>query len=659
MICCLNPHCQQPLNPDNDEVCRSCGAKLTPMLRGHFRPIRPIGQGGFGRTYLAVDEDRLNAPCVIKQFSPQIQGTKSLEKAIRLFNQEAVRLHELGEHPQIPTLLAYFEQDKYLYLVQQFIEGQTLFQELHRQGTFNEQKIRQVLSDILPVLKFIHARQVIHRDITPANIIRRQIDGKLMLIDFGIAKQLTQTSQGQPGTKIGTEGYAPIEQLRSGQAYPASDLYSLGATCIHLLTGVKPEELYNPLDGRWIWREQLIKKGTNVSDRLAKILDKLLKDLVSERFQSADEVLKHLNSTPSSSSASTARTSTKTGTATSSPATAGPMSKPPLSPTPLSKVPLSRVPLSRPPLSRPPLSKPFSSNPRTGNWRCVYTLTGHSSWITSVAISPNGQTLASGSLDDKIKLWNLQTGELVQTLTGHAKAVNTLAISPSGQTVVSGSDDRTIKLWNIYNGNLLRTLTDHSRDVSSVAISADGQTLASGSEDRTIKLWKLTSGSLRGTLLSPAGMIKSVALSANGQILASGGLDHQIKVWSLETGKLIRTLTGHFNAVNSVAISPDGKIIASGSKDKTIKLWNLETGELIRTLSDHSESVNSIVISYDSNMLVSGSSDKTVKLWSIHSGELLFTLSEHTNPVSSVAISSDGQIVVSGSWDNTVRVWQK
>lgn len=657
MICCLNPNCQQPLNPENEPFCKSCGAKLVPLLRGHYRPVRPLGQGGFARTYLAVDEDRLKTPCVIKQFSPQIQGTNSLDKAIQLFNQEAVRLHELGEHPQIPTLLAYFEQDKYLYLVQQFIEGQTLFQELHRQGTFSEPKIRQVLGDILPVLKFIHERQIVHRDITPANIIRRQIDGRLVLIDFGIAKQLRDTTQIQPGTRIGTEGYAPLEQLRSGQVYPASDVYSLGATCIHLLTGIKPEELYNPLQGRWIWHEFLLKKGINVSDRLTQILDKMLKDLVSDRYQSADEILREIGGQPLAPP-TPARTQPKPATVPPSPISKPPRSRLPLPKVPLSDPPVSKQSISQPPISRPPLTKAGSGS-KTGTWGCINTLSGHSSWVTAVAISPNGQTIVSGSLDDKIKIWHLQTGELTQTLSGHSKAINTLAISPNGQLLVSGGDDRTIKIWNLLTGSPLRTLTDHGRDVSSVAISADGLTLASGSKDRTIKLWKLTNGTLRGTLLSPAGMIKSVAISPDGKFLASGGLDNQIKLWAMDSGKLLRTLSGHFNLVNSVAISPDGKIIASGSKDKTIKLWDANTGELIRTLSDHTESVNSIAISPDGKMVVSGSSDKTIKLWNISTGELLYTLTGHTNQISSVTISLDGQNIVSGSFDNTIKIWEK
>ncbi|HEY9885569.1 MAG TPA: serine/threonine-protein kinase, partial [Thermosynechococcaceae cyanobacterium] len=396
MTCCLNPDCQQPQNADDVEFCLSCGTKLTVLLRGRYRVMRPIGQGGFGRTYLALDDDRLKARCVIKQFSPQLQGTKSLEKAVKLFEQEAVRLYELGEHPQIPALLAYFEHDKRLYLVQQFIEGNTLLQELAQNGVFIEQRIREVLAGILPILKFVHDHQVIHRDITPSNIIRRKFDNKLVLIDFGVAKLLSVEATNQPGTKIGTEGYAPIEQLRSGKAYPASDIYSLGATCLFLMTQVKPEDLYDPLEGRWLWRERLREKGQAISEPIAQILDKMLKDLVSERYPSAAAVMKDLRTALSSppvvaSSVSGAARSSGLAKGSSpssiasqsasqprvSPSVSQPhMSQPSMSQPAVGQVRVAGAPPSKQPVSRAPLSRqPVSGSQQ---WRCLHTLTGHS-----------------------------------------------------------------------------------------------------------------------------------------------------------------------------------------------------------------------------------------------------------------------------------------
>jgi acyl carrier protein len=299
MLYCFNSTCSNPFCPDGNKFCLSCGSQtLSPLFRNRYRVIRLLGEGGFGRTYEAIDTDRMDDPCVIKQFVPQVQGTAALEKATELFKQEAKRLYELGEHPQIPRLIAYFEQDKRLYLVQELIEGQTLLAELNQQGAFSEEKIRQLLADLLPVLKVVHERGVIHRDIKPENIMRRRKDGKLELIDFGVSKQVTATILGQAGTTVGTPGYAPMEQMR-GQVYPASDLYSLSVTCIRLLTGCLPkedgsDELYDALKGCWILQKHL-PQGTTISTQLKKVLNKLLQDYLKDRYQSADEVLQALD----------------------------------------------------------------------------------------------------------------------------------------------------------------------------------------------------------------------------------------------------------------------------------------------------------------------------------------------------------------------------
>ncbi len=320
MFYCSNPRCSNPFNPDNSKFCQSCGEPdLTPHFRNRYRVIRLLGEGGFGRTYEAIDIDRMDDSCVIKQFFPQVQGTSALQKATELFKQEAKRLYELGEHPQIPRLIAYFEQDKRLYLVQELIEGQNLLAELTQQGAFNEEKIWQLLADILPILKFVHDRNVIHRDIKLENIIRRRTSvsssppkpgnfrnsafcrrgrGELVLIDFGVSKQVTGSHLSQVGTTVGTPGYSPVEQMR-GQVFPGSDLYSLGVTCLRLLTQCLPkfdgsDDLYDPINGGWMWRERL-PAGTKVSSELANILDKLIKDDLKNRYQSADEVIKALN----------------------------------------------------------------------------------------------------------------------------------------------------------------------------------------------------------------------------------------------------------------------------------------------------------------------------------------------------------------------------
>ncbi len=309
MSYCVTPGCFTPYNPDLARFCLSCGSKL--LLRERYRSIQPIGRGGFGITFLAVDEDIPSKPrCVIKQLYLQSQGSLILKKAVQLFHQEAEHLDELGEHPQIPKLLAHFEENKRLYLVQELSEGETLEQELQRVGVFKETQIWELLQDVLPVLKFVHERQVIHRDIKPANIIRRRSDGKLVLIDFGVAKLISGTALLHTGTTVGSAEYMSPEQTK-GKAFPASDLYSLGVTCIYLLTGISPFNLFDIINNRWAWRNYL-PSGKGVSDRLGKILDGLLEDTLKERYQSADAVLQALNSKQRASNIHIQRTPNQT-----------------------------------------------------------------------------------------------------------------------------------------------------------------------------------------------------------------------------------------------------------------------------------------------------------------------------------------------------------
>lgn len=310
MTFCLNPDCPQPENPDRELLCRSCGTKL--LLGDRYRPIKPIGDGGFSRTFLGLDQYKPSRPyCAIKQFSPRSQGTGNLAKARALFQQEAIRLEELGTHPQIPDLLAHFEQDGYQYLIQEFIEGTDLEGELQELGSCDEGDIRQMLEDLLPVLQFVHDRKVIHRDIKPENIIRRHSDGQLVLVDFGASKLATKTTLARTGTTIGSAGYAAPEQT-FGKAVFASDIYSLGVTCIHLLTQVPPFELFDSQEGTWVWEDFLL--NNPISDSLRRILNKMLQQGMRRRYQSAEAVLADLkaSSQPKIESKSEAKSSNST-----------------------------------------------------------------------------------------------------------------------------------------------------------------------------------------------------------------------------------------------------------------------------------------------------------------------------------------------------------
>ncbi|WP_287239681.1 MULTISPECIES: serine/threonine-protein kinase [unclassified Okeania] len=315
MSYCVNPQCPNPENPDTASSCQSCRSPL--LLQRRYRLLKKVGQGGFGKTFLGVDEKHpLKLPCILKQLSCPTQDPESHHTTARLFRREVMRLVQLGQHPQIPLLLAHFQHNQNLYLVQEYIQGLTLKQELQQQGVFNEEQIWQFLRSLLPVLQFIHQHQIIHRDIKPENIIRRisppinyqkpphlpgenQLEklgkvGEIVLIDFGVAKLLTGTALIRTGTIIGSPEYMAPEQTR-GKALPASDLFSLGVTCIHLLTDVAPWDMFDVINDCWRWRD-FLPSGGSVSQSLGNILDKLLQNSVSQRYQTAEQVLEVLES---------------------------------------------------------------------------------------------------------------------------------------------------------------------------------------------------------------------------------------------------------------------------------------------------------------------------------------------------------------------------
>ena len=272
----------------------SNSSPVTPgsTLEKRYRILRELGRGGFGRTYLAEDTNRYNEHCVLKEFSPVVHSPKAVE----LFDRESSMLYSL-QHPQIPRFRELLRTDiggnQALFLVQDYIKGQTYEEILisrQQQGkNFSEAEVTQLLFQLLPVLEYIHSKNLIHRDISPDNIIQHDADKLPFLIDFGSVKQIAASalfqSKGQSDTAIGKQGYSPTEQMRQGKVSPASDLYALAVTTLVLLTGKKPQKLYDVNQKSWNWRTHV-----SVSQNLGTVLDRMLADRAGDRYQSAKEV---------------------------------------------------------------------------------------------------------------------------------------------------------------------------------------------------------------------------------------------------------------------------------------------------------------------------------------------------------------------------------
>ena len=304
------------------------------------------------------------------------------------------------------------------------------------------------------------------------------------------------------------------------------------------------------------------------------------------------------------------------------------------------------------------------------------TFKGHSDRIWEAAFSPDGELLASGSVDGIVNIWQKKDGQIVRVLR-HPAGITSLAFSPDGSSLATSSYDSNVRLWRVADGALLKTFSGDSKTVWTVAFSPDGRTLASGGEDAAIKLWDVNQGSLLRTLKGHSLNIWAVAFSPDGSRLASGSFDRQIKIWNVADGQLIRTISGHSQAVLSVTFSQDGQSLASGGDDSTAKLWNVADGSLIRSFQGDSEHIYSVALSPDGKWLLTGGRDRnslgellqnffgtsdsnkwvTVRLWNLADGKLLQTFADHSNDVFSVAFSPDGKWFASGSEDKTVSLW--
>jgi WD40 repeat protein len=439
----------------------------------------------------------------------------------------------------------------------------------------------QILVDILPGLQLLHQQGQLHGDITPAHL------------SWDAESQLYRLA---PNTSSCAHPiYSAPEQL-AGKPVAASDLYSLGVTCIHLLTGVHPFDLFDLSEHRWVWRDYWLSIPTDrQGEQIANILDRLIQTDIQQRWPSAAAVLSALAK-------------------------------------------FAKLPVVNPP----------------SLWQCTNTLLGHRgvfAGVTSLAL--NSSYMATASEDKTVRLWSLATHQTSQILVGHQGFVEAVAFQPGhDQILVTGSRDRTIKIW--ANDQVLQTLNDHTEPINTVAFSPDGQRLASGSSDRTVKLWEVSTGQLLNTFAGHKLKVTAVAFSTVG-ILASASADSSICLW---TDILRHQLTGHVGSVTAIAFSPDGRLLASGGEDRSIRICDTNSGDCVQILAGHPWLVSSLAFAPSGAVLFSGSWDRTIKVWQLSTGGVLDTLTGHTDSVTCLAISADGHQLFSGSRDRSIKIWQ-
>lgn len=612
------------------------------LLQDRYRVHQLLGKGGFGQTF---EVDDCGTPKVLKVLrSERFQSAEGKQKAVSLFQREALVLSRL-QHPGIPRV----EPDGYftlndptgeeLYcLVMEKIEGLNLKQWQWQRGNqpITQEQAIAWLKQLTEILDQVHQQELVHRDIKPSNIMIRP-NGQVVLIDFGAVREITETylhkqKENATGTIIISAGYTPPEQAE-GHAVAQSDFFALGRTFVYLVTGKHPNDFdKDPRTGRLQWRDS----APHISRDLANLIDYLMAVFPGKRPQTPQMILRCLEEIVSP--------------------------EPPLpAPPPILDDKRSLASDSAPHKQKGFLSLISSLFPTTttpsvwGRAKLRRTLTGHTDVVKSVAISPDGRILASGSFDKTIKLWSLSTGELRNTLTEHTHRVTCVAISPDGETLASGSYDKTIKLWSLSTGELLHTLTGRPDRVRYLAFSPNGQSLIS-SGDWEIKLWAVRTGKLLRIVAGNSNTARTIAFSPDGHSCAVGSLDGTLELWNPHNGKLLRTLSSQLSGITSLAFSPDGETLANGSST-AIQLWSVTTGKPLRSFPTQLQGTASITFSRD-GQTVACASGKLIELWNWQSGKRLCTLSGHFRAVESVAFSPSGQILVSGGSDQTIKIWQ-
>ncbi len=291
-------------------------------------------------------------------------------------------------------------------------------------------------------------------------------------------------------------------------------------------------------------------------------------------------------------------------------------------------------------------------------WECVHILK-HTDTVNSVALSPDNQTIVSGSNDRTIKVWDLQSGKLIHSLSSHSSSVYSVGISKDSQTIVSGNQDGAVRVWSLLTGKEIRNLSGHRSAVFSVSISSDSKTVISGGEDKIVRIWDLETSELVHSLSGHSNWIRAVAINPDSKYVVSGGDDMEIKVWDCSSGTLIRNLRGHSRWIRTLAFNTTNGTLVSSGDDAKIKIWNISSGELLRTVSEFVlDRMYCVSVSPDGRFIIGCGRDKRIKIWSLDTWKLPQSISGHSNQINSVVCSSSGSFIVSGSSDNTLRVWK-
>lgn len=560
MTYCFNPDCPSPKNPETHRFCQACGWRL--RLGDRYEAVQPLGTGQHSRTFLGRDRSTLIKPqCLIKRFTPAGNTGLARDTAAERLRKDVVHLAIASQHPQIPNLLSYWERGQHQFLVQAFLVGMHLDQCLQAQrGPFTSAAVLDLLRDVLPILQHLHQHHIIHRDIKPTNLRRPADQSHWWLVDLGVFKPLTATRIATPGTVVGSAEYVAPEQLR-GEATFASDLYSLGVVCLHLLTGLRPFDLFDGVYGCWRWRSIV----PDVSDQLATVLDHMVQPRLGDRIASVEAVMTAL------------------------------------------QIPHPEAP------DLPPVT-PRRAQPWTANWE-VHLETE----IDQIVALPQADVLLVLTAVGSIEVRSLHRPQmLLDTLVSSNLSPSVLAPHPQQPAFALGTRQGELKIWHLTQGQWhCHTLTALSHGITQLIFTPNGQAIMGADNQGGLHQWQSDGDHKTDWPGGHSTGITALALSHSGTLLASGDTQGQVKLWQVSTMECLRTFSRHAGAITTLGWLANDQALVSVGWDMTIWWRCPATGGILQAVNAQGFSlpIRSLLTDRTRPYLITGSQDGQLQCW--------------------------------------------
>jgi serine/threonine protein kinase len=649
---------------------------------GPYRVLKELGKGGMGAVYLAIDT-RLEREIALKVMLPAFAADSGAKER---FLREAKAVAKVS-HDNVVTVFEADERDGVPYIAMQFLRGYPLDDYLKKKGSPSIAHCVRIAREAALGLAAAHKRGLVHRDIKPANLWLEAPNGRVKVLDFGLAKPISSnTKLTETGAVVGTPAYMSPEQASGQKVDHRTDIFSLGTLLYRLLTGRTPftgDHILAVLTALAVEEPTPVRElKPSVPPALAELVHQMLAKKPDARPQTATEVAERLRTVLSQANEEVSD---------SLPVAIEPIPEPqPMEISALRKSSLA-VPVEdetdeqterEPASGRDKATAPKSKKRlllAVGVIACVV--------VVGVAIAfnnrktpeevaknpepviplatPNPKNDApippmQNPTSNAARHW-IQGATPVTILTlnvnGHTHAVNAAVFNPDGSRIVTGSDDYTAKVWDAETGREVFTLKGHKQWVHAASFSMDGTRILTGARDAMAKVWDATTGTELFTLNGDTDWVLTASYSPDGARIITGGRDSTAKIWDAKTKTEICTLKGHTNNIRAASYSSDGAHIVTGSVDKTSKIWDAKTGGTLLTFSGHTDTVYAAMFSPDNTRVVTASMDKTAKIWNAKTGGEILTLQGHTSGVRAASYSSDGTRIVTASMDKKAKVW--